>query len=621
MAIVSASTESYVNWLYHFLRSLESTIINEKIIIFLINVKSKTREKLKKKFPNVIFISEEKDLIPKENSIGEVYKVTYLKGEFMEKAFIRFGEPLLWIDCTALIRKSPVDLLDRLESLDVLLMRRDFNKEFGKAVYACEIFGMNNFETIKEYRANCEKRKTEWFADQLALCEIQTKKRDYIKFGEWSNFYYEESASSWSDRGKTGKGFLNKNDYVFTELKFIQDLERRYPGYKKEFEYFFNKKTEKPKILVHIDDSQWCYHTTIKEVTELLKDKYDFLIVEDAKKDFKKYENWEGDLVWARCSSKRHQKLLSIRPDLRKISFSSVTTGGELAEDRITTHLQTNKEEAGIICQNEDVKFRLEYKIEKLGRKQKVFILFNGVNTKKFKPSKKFNQTPVVGFVGRTRTYQEDFIKGFSNILKPVCEKLDLKLIAATNKEAELKQHKDMAEFYNKIDILVLLGNCEGHSNTINEAMASGIPIIAYPVAWHYENAKNQGIIWCNRSTIELLSILSHFKSNFKDYRELGHKNREFTEKVLSWSNVAQYYEGVLDKMIIQAQMHIPGQVDLKVDSKTIGITKIKYIAEDSGMLTQFGLFKPGKEYNLSTEAYNYFKQNFPKKFDFGENE
>jgi len=616
MVIVSMATESYVNWLHHFLTSLE-IISDEKKIIFLINVEKSTLKKLKKTFPKVKFISEKKQLVPLENSSKKAFKVTYFKGEFIEKAFIRYGEPILWIDCTALIRKSPAVLLNKLENADALLMRRNFNQEFGKAVYAAEIFGLNDWETIQQYRKNCEKRKTEWFADQLALCEINTAKRDYIEFGKWSNFYYDQKANSWSDRGKTGTGILSADDYDFTQKTFINELEKTYPGYRKKLKSFFSGKESKPKILVHIDDSDWCYYTTVQEVTERLKDKYDFLIIQDAKKDFPKYQFWQGDMVWARCSSKRHQKLLSLRPDLRKISFSSVTTGGELAEDRIASQLQTSKGEAGIICQNKDVEFRLKYKLDKLGRTQDVFILYNGVDTNRFKPGKNKNQKPIIGFAGRTRTYQEDFIKGYSHILKPVCEQLDLEIMKATNEPGQKRIHKDMAEFYQKIDLLVLLGNCEGHSNTLNEAMASGIPIIAYPTGWHYENAQDQGIIWCNRNTIELYGILSDFKDNLEHYKALGQKNRDFAVCELSWSSVSQYYDTLFQKMILAAMGNISTNSDKPVDSKLMGIVKIKYISKDNGMNSQYGIFKPGKTYHVNIEAYNYFKQNFPNKFEF----
>ena len=56
-----------------------------------------------------------------------------------------------------------------------------------------------------------------------------------------------------------------------------------------------------------------------------------------------------------------------------------------------------------------------------------------------------------------------------------------------------------------------------------------------------------------------------------------------------------------------------------KVDEKILGITEIKYIAEDGGMTNEWGLFKPGKTYKVSSEAYNYFRSNFPNKFEFGE--
>ena len=621
MAIVSMSTESYLNWLHHFLTSLQDKSTDEKCLIFLINVSQEMQKKFKEKFPNVEFINEKKQLIQKTPNDKKVFRVTYLKGEFMEKAWIRLGEPLLWIDCTAMINKTPESLLEMLEPLKVILMRRNFENDFGKAVYAAEIFGMNDLETIKEYRANCEKRQEEWFSDQLALCEIKTQVRRYIEFGDWSNFYYDEKASSWSDRGKTGSGILNQEDYDFTENKFIENLEKRIPGYKKEFSAFFGIPEQRPKILVHIDATDWCYHTTVMEVTKRLPN-YEFLIIEDAKKDLDKYKNWNGDLVWARCSSKRHQKLLRFRPDLRSISFSSITTGGELAEDRITAHLNTNQAEAGVICQNEDAKFRIEHKLKKLGRDQEVFILHNGVDTERFKPSKLKIKNKVVGFVGRNKTYQEDFIKGFSTILIPVAEKLGLKVLVASNKKEEVQDHNQMPKFYRKIDILVLLGNCEGHSNTINEAMSSGIPVIAYPVAWHSEKAKNQGILWCHRSTVELLAILSDFKKNFKKYGYLGEKNRKFAENVLSWDFVCKHYDRTFQNMLKHTKtrktMIIEPTIDKKVDEKVLGITEVKYIAQDGGMINDWGLFKPGKTYKVSSEAYNYFKAHFPNKFDFG---
>lgn len=617
MTIVSMATESYKNWLFHFLISLETTIPEEEKIIFLINFEKSTIKKLRKQFPSVQFIEDERELVPKDENVKGAFKVTYLKGEFIHKAYDMTGEPVLWIDCTALIRTSPRDLLDKLANQETILMRRDFGRDYGKAVYAAEIFGMNDIETIKEYHANCEKRKSEWFSDQLALCEIRTPKRDYIEFGKWSNFYYDEKAASWSDRGEKGSGINTQKDYNFTEEKFIEDLCKRVKGYREIFGDFIQEEKTKPKILVHIDDFQWCYHTTANELAKYLKDKYEFLVIEDADRDFGKYKDWSGDLVWGRCSSRRHQKLLAKRPDLRNISFSSVTTGGELAEDRITSQLQASKGESGIICQNGDVKFRLDYKLEKLGRNQEVFILYNGVNTDKFCPGRNINEKPVVGFVGRTKTYQEDFIKGYSAILKPVCERLDLPIMRATNETGKQNSHQDMAAFYQKIDLLVLLGNCEGHSNTINEAMSCGIPIIAYPTGWHYEEAKNQGIIWCHRNTIELFDVLSDFKANPEKYKELGHKNRKFALERLSWAKTAQYYDSQFKRMIKIAKTYQPIKKDLPVDRKTLGIVKVRYIAEDNGMNSPFGIYMPGQEYKISIEAYNYLKQNFPNKFEF----
>ena len=112
MTIVTMATESYMKWLYHMLNSLEDTIPQERVMVFLINYEKQKVRLLKKQFPQVYFQEEKKQLILKKehNPHKNIYLVTYLKGEFMEKAFNRFGEPNLWIDCTALIRRSPQEI-------------------------------------------------------------------------------------------------------------------------------------------------------------------------------------------------------------------------------------------------------------------------------------------------------------------------------------------------------------------------------------------------------------------------------------------------------------------------------------------------------------------------------
>jgi len=595
-------TESYAEWLYHFLSSIEEFKIDTAI--FLINFNPEKGYILKREFPKVRFFFEEREVELKSNgSKGQVYKVTYLKGEFMDMAYKMFNEPLLWIDCTALIRSNPQELLDKLRSQKALLMRRDTTRDYGKTVYAAEIFGMNDSETIEKYRADCEKRKKEWYSDQLALCEV--KEKEEFKYGEWSNFKYKEDAKSWSDRGKTGIGIHTDEDYLYTKEKYIVDLYSRIPEYEDKFKKAILeiKKLDKLKILVHVDDAKWCYQTTAQEIAKRVD--ADFTVITNAGAQYEEVKNWHGDIVWARCSSKRHQKLLRIRPDLKKISFSSITTGGEIGEDRMQIQFEYCSGEAGVICQNEEIQTRARMYLKNAKIDMPVYILHNGVNLDKFKKTDHKGLT--VGFVGRAKLKQEDDLKGYSNLIVPACKEVGLDLKIASTKIKAL-DHEEMPEFYKSIDLLVLMSTAEGHSNTLNEAMACGLPIISTPVGWHYENAKDQGITWCQRNIKELIEKLQEFKENPEKYQKLGAINRKFAEENLSWDKVAKHYQKVFEDM--RGREGKNHKIPVKHDRI------VKYIGKDS-MMNSYGTFVPGRTQNVGSAGYRYLKENFPNKFEF----
>ena len=164
------------------------------------------------------------------------------------------------------------------------------------------------------------------------------------------------------------------------------------------------------------------------------------------------------------------------------------------------------------------------YLIEKVGiAEQKITRICNGVDTKKFHPSKikqhvvdcplPFDKnTVIIGTVGRMHGVKDQLtlVRAFISLLKVHPEligKVNLILIGEgpLKKEAmdllessQLTEYtwlpgerEDIADIMRSLDIFVLPSQAEGISNTILEAMATGLPVIATAVGGNTELVKD----------------------------------------------------------------------------------------------------------------------------------
>ena len=106
----------------------------------------------------------------------------------------------------------------------------------------------------------------------------------------------------------------------------------------------------------------------------------------------------------------------------------------------------------------------------------KLFMIPNGIDCTKFKPSNRPPNVFVVGWAGNV----EREVKRF-NALQNACDELGFPLIKRTY-GANQVPHDNMPEFYNSISCYVNISTTEGSNNCILEAMASGVPIVATSV-------------------------------------------------------------------------------------------------------------------------------------------
>lgn len=191
-------------------------------------------------------------------------------------------------------------------------------------------------------------------------------------------------------------------------------------------------------------------------------------------------------------------------------------------------------------------------------------VIYNGIDTEKFKPNldKKANTKIKIISVGRLHE-----IKNYDNLIKSIKDlpNSELTLIGEGRQEQELKKlakelnlnvnfvgrksQEEIVCYLQNADIFVLPSLHEGMSNSILEAMACGLPIIATNVGGSKELVQENGFIIEKESVSAIIEALQKYEKKPELIRIHAQKSRE---KALSmtWENIAKQsidvYQSVL---------------------------------------------------------------------------
>jgi len=608
--IVTMSTGEYLSWLHHFLKSLEGYNFGATRV-YLINVQASKKQILQEKFKWVNFVDYSGKFKPKGkyDVKGTRKRVTYLKGKFMRESIEETKEPAIWIDATSVVRGELTEVFEILKTKDYALVKR--LETDPKKKYAAGFFGISDLNSAKVYEFYCNK-SDEWYSDQLALNQLEGKIFN-LDLDTYCSFNYGKDSIIWADRGRHGKGMMDLEDYEFTENKFIEDIYARHQDYKEEFAEF-STKISKQRILLFIDDWDWVYFTTANDIANRLKDVFDFTIITKADSQAKEIKEWQGDLVWARCKSRRAQVLLRMRPDLAKKTFSTITTGGELLQSRIDEQFLSNRAEAGLFVQNDDALTRAKCEINNRKREHEVWKLSNGVDIKKFRPCDQptgKNKEFTLGFAART-IGSADYQKGYTHLVVRACEILGIKLKTCSNRKTESLKHDEMPAFYNSIDVLIQPSTAEGCSNTLMEAMACGVPCIACNVGYHGEEAIDMDqIVFCKRDLNDVIEKIKLLRDDDKLRKEIGENARKFAES-RSWDLVVENYKRVFLEAIKYSR-ETSGQ-ERGVDNKDYVVI---YKGQKRGIANHYGEFLRGVKTPITADGQAYLKKSFAHDFEF----
>jgi glycosyltransferase involved in cell wall biosynthesis len=191
--------------------------------------------------------------------------------------------------------------------------------------------------------------------------------------------------------------------------------------------------------------------------------------------------------------------------------------------------------------------------------KGKIEVIYNGVDTKQFERKRNKHKGIVLLCVARLikRKGVDYLIRAMPQIISknkeirllivgegPEKEKLlDIASSLNVKKHVEFigkEDHDNMPKIYQNADIFILPSLNEGMSNTVLEAMASGLPIITTDTGGTKELVKGNGIVVRQKSSKEITEAVIQL-SNAKKRKAYGIKSRQLAQK-LSWSKVSEEY-------------------------------------------------------------------------------
>ena len=203
---------------------------------------------------------------------------------------------------------------------------------------------------------------------------------------------------------------------------------------------------------------------------------------------------------------------------------------------------------------------------QKTAPNQEIQVIHNGVDTNEFKFSKTKEKSRNLRILCVARLIRRKGIDYLIKALGKLKNQGFILTIIGDGKEREslvslakkLKidskvkflgpvPHPEIIKYYQQNDIFILPSLNEGMSNTVLEAMACGLPIIATNVGGSRELVKDNGFIVKPKSILEIKNAIENYLNKHSLLLEQGKISIEIAEK-MSWQDVTKQYLEIYKK-------------------------------------------------------------------------
>jgi len=171
-----------------------------------------------------------------------------------------------------------------------------------------------------------------------------------------------------------------------------------------------------------------------------------------------------------------------------------------------------------------------------------VVYLTNPVNTRRFPRATTVDKEIICCWNGNAQHSSAGHgvdVKGFYTIILPACSNVGAKLVMAEYHTNKLRPHQ-MPRFYQRANVALCASAFEGASNSVMEAMASGLAVIATDVGNHREmhesmlrHLGDSGMLLVGRGVNSFAEAISSLTP--KRALEMGAINRQEIQERWSW--------------------------------------------------------------------------------------
>jgi hypothetical protein len=305
-------------------------------------------------------------------------------------------------------------------------------------------------------------------------------------------------------------------------------------------------------------------------------------------------------MVWFRGYSSAAMNEQSVKKLDTKF-ISTVGTGGKKLEIRLNGAERTAKNGIGLIVQNQ---MALHSAIKK-GHKH-VWMIPNGVNNRLFHPCEKKSGN-VIGVAANTHGSRGN-LKGVP-FIKEACSTLKMEY-REVNSEQPLS-HEEIADWYRELDYYLQPSDTEGCSNSVMEAMASGLPVfICDGVGYHGEVCRSAidypdgQVIFVERNAKDIADKLTILENNPYIKARCIKNALEFADNH-DWKHIAPRYKDMFDQVLKIKRK--------KPRAETTGFTvgKTHYVECMKSVRTKEKGYVAGRRYMLRDVQYQPIKKNF----------
>lgn len=300
---------------------------------------------------------------------------------------------------------------------------------------------------------------------------------------------------------------------------------------------------KKPLIGILVDNHDWCWTKTAKDLMYQLPE-FDYEVLSAYK--FKKLKDYyKYDFLYLRGYA---NAFFDFSNQERIIPFiSTLSTGGEALNLRMDQMRDQAKKGWGLIVQN-----KRAYHKAKLEHYERVFLIPNGVDTFAYSPATEKPKSIYVGMAGNMKD-ERAFLKGRPFVEEAVKGITDVQFVE-TPQENPLN-YEGMMEWYQALTIYAQPSESEGCSNSVMEAMSSGLPcLICDGVGYHGEVCldgrahKRGSVLFVERNMQSIRKAIKYLLDNPDEYKRISTNAREFA-KDHNWRFIAEKFRPVFQDL------------------------------------------------------------------------